>query len=92
MQAEQQAIRNRNPFAGWEVAEFVALRNLVRSIWRDKGLIEASQDEPGIVYVGYFVDGPDAAPVGLERRRVLPFKGRTLAEIRKQIVAWRASS
>lgn len=94
MQLEQlgRRPRNANPLGLWDIADVVELRRLVRGVFGDKGVIEADQHRPGWLKCGYFVDPPDDVPVGTERRRVFPFQGSELADIRRQILAWRAKS
>jgi hypothetical protein len=46
------------------------------------GLIEAGPEEPGIVYVGYYLDPPHIAPA--KRRRKLIFRGAKISELEAQ--------
>ena len=90
MHSDQAAARRANMFAGWDVGEVNHLCDLVRGMFGYDGVVEASESDPGMLSAGYFVDPPVKGP-GIERRRVLPFKGRTLAEFEKQFAAAKAN-
>lgn len=51
-------------------------------ITRYGGLIEAGPEEPGIVYVGFYIDPPNVPPA--KRRRRLMFRGAKVSELEAQ--------
>ena len=61
-----------------------------RYTWQGKprwgAVIEAGREEPGVLYVGFFLDPPS---LGIRRRRELVLRGCTHAELLQQARLWR---
>jgi hypothetical protein len=54
--------------------------------YRYGAVIEAGKEEPGVLYVGFFLDGPS---LGIRRRRELILRGCSHAELLQQARLWR---
>ena len=71
-------------FGSWDVGEAVKVADLVKEVFGYRGVVEVSQDDPGLLLGGYFLDNDTRRP-GDQRRRTFPFQGRSLAEFEEQI-------
>lgn len=77
-------------FAETENDEIGAMLKLCRATFGDTGLLEAGPEEPGIIYMGYYIDPPSVP--SHRRRRKLLFRGAKYREILAQVVLWKAKT
>jgi hypothetical protein len=97
LQAKQRQRRAKiGNFQAMEGDELRAIKNLALRLFgnsresytsREYGtrygaLIEAGPEEPGIVYIGFFIDPPTVMPA--KRRRKLLFYGAKVSELEEQ--------
>lgn len=96
--SDREAERLAGTFEVHEVSELIALRKLGNKLfgnpseqypwpggqqpYRYGGVIEGGPEEPGVLYLGFFLDPPNV-PVHL-RRRCLLFRGCKIAEFEAQ--------
>lgn len=90
LQANQAQKRGAAALMGeWHPREINAIKRMAREAFGDISSVHIDRGRPGVIQVGYFVEGPH--PAGdAHRRRIVVFEGATHQEIVEQHRLWKS--
>lgn len=80
--SKEQAARRRDFYDHHDLKELRAMKFLAHQLYGDRGLLEAGPEEPGKIYLGYYIDPPGVP--NQYRARQLTIFGNSLAELIEQ--------